>query len=343
MIAAPGPIPESNTVLEVRDLAVHFFTDFGVVKAVDGINYTVGAGETLAVVGESGSGKSVSALALLGLVPPPGRITSGSILFQNDELVGLNEHEFREIRGNEIAMIFQDPLTSLNPVFSVGHQIAEVLRAHTSVGRAQAMTRAADLLELVGIPRASERLHDYPHQFSGGMRQRAMIAMAIALSPALLIADEPTTALDVTVQAQILDLLASLQREFSMGMILITHDLGIVADHADRVAVMYAGKIAEYADVDEVYYNPLHPYSMGLMESLARLDQERTSKLNPIPGHPPSLVFVPPGCPFHPRCRYAREICEVEYPNLAQRTIEQRHLAACHFAGDLPEPRKVVS
>lgn len=339
----PGPIPESGLVLEVRDLAVHFFTDFGVVKAVDGITYTVGAGETLAVVGESGSGKSVGALALLGLVPPPGRITSGSILFQEEELVGLDEHAFREIRGNEIAMIFQDPLTSLNPVFSVGYQIAEVIRAHKGGGRAQAMARATELLELVGIPRASERLHDYPHQFSGGMRQRAMIAMAIALSPALLIADEPTTALDVTVQAQILELLASLQQEFSMGMILITHDLGIVADHADRVAVMYAGKVAEYADVDEVYYNPLHPYSMGLMESLARLDRERTSKLNPIPGHPPSLVLVPPGCPFHPRCRYAQEICEIEYPNLAQRTIDPRHLSACHFAGDLPEPRRVVT
>jgi oligopeptide transport system ATP-binding protein len=335
---APLPFRTASTLLEVRDLSVYFFTDFGTVKAVDGINYTVNPGETVAIVGESGSGKSVSSLALMGLVPPPGKVVSGSVLFQGRDLLELDEDELRKIRGNRISMIFQDPLTSLNPVFSVGKQIGEVLRIHEGVSRRQALRRAVELLEIVGIPNATERAGDFPHQFSGGMRQRVMIAMAIAMSPALLIADEPTTALDVTVQAQILELLKSLQQEFGMALILITHDLGMVAEHADAVAVMYAGKIAEYARIGDVYYNPLHPYTIGLMSSLARLDRERTGRLMPIRGSPPSLIFVPAGCPFHPRCDYARKVCIREYPDLLARTGDPQHLAACHFAGDLPEP-----
>lgn len=332
------PFRRPNTVLEVTDLGVHFFTDFGTVKAVDGINYTVSPGETLAIVGESGSGKSVGALAVIGLVPPPGRIVSGRAMFKGQDIAAMDEGELRRIRGNEIAMIFQDPLTSLNPVFTIGNQIGEVLRTHEGIRKREARRRAIELLALVGIPRPDERVDDYPHQFSGGMRQRAMIAMAISMRPSILIADEPTTALDVTVQAQILELLNSLQQEFQMGMIIITHDLGVVAEYADTVAVMYAGKIAEYSLVDDVYYKPLHPYSIGLMESIARLDQERTERLKPIRGQPPSLIRVPSGCPFHPRCPYAQEVCTTDYPDLLPRTGDPRHLAACHFAGALPEP-----
>ncbi|HVF11621.1 MAG TPA: ABC transporter ATP-binding protein, partial [Actinomycetota bacterium] len=240
---------------------------------------------------------------------------------------------------NRITMIFQDPLTSLNPVFTVGRQIGEVIEIHQGVSRSQAKKRAIELLEIVGIPRASDRAGDYPHQFSGGMRQRVMIATAIAMSPSLLIADEPTTALDVTVQAQILDLLTNLQSEFEMAMILITHDLGLVAEHADTVVVMYAGKVAEYAKVDDLYYQAEHPYSLGLMSSLARLDREPEGRLRPIRGTPPSLIRVPPGCSFHPRCDYAQEICTVDYPDLLPRTSDPKHLTACHFAGALPEPK----
>ena len=333
------PFKSAETLLEVRDLKVHFLTDFGTVKAVDGINFTVNPGETLAIVGESGSGKSVTAMAILGLVASPGKIVGGSILFKDRELVGLDEDRFRSIRGNEIAMIFQDPLTSLNPVMSVGRQVAEVLQTHEGLSKRQAKKRAVELFQLVGLPRPEERAHEYPHQFSGGMRQRVMIAMGISMKPSILIADEATTALDVTVQAQILDLLVSLQKEFHMGLILITHDLGVVAEHADNVAVMYAGKVAEYSHVDETFYRPLHPYTMGLMSSIARLDKGRTKRLLPIRGQPPSLVNVPPGCPFHPRCPYAREICMETYPHLLARTGDLTHLAACHFAGDLPEPR----
>jgi oligopeptide/dipeptide ABC transporter ATP-binding protein len=333
------PFRSPDTVLEVRDLRVHFATDFGTVKAVDGISYTVDRGSTLAIVGESGSGKSVSALAVMGLVPPPGKVLSGEILFEGRNLLELDEEELRSIRGNRIAMIFQDPLTSLNPVFSIGHQIAEAVRIHERADRRRARRRAVELLEMVGIPRAAERLGDYPHQFSGGMRQRVMIAMAIAMKPALLIADEPTTALDVTIQAQILELLASLQRELGMAMILITHDLGMVAERADTVAVMYAGKIVEYAAVDEVYERPLHPYAIGLMRSLARLDRPRAGRLKPIRGQPPSLIFVPPGCAFHPRCDHAQPLCREQVPALLAYGGE-RHLAACHFAGNLPPERE---
>ena len=357
----PGPrspgAPAQEPLLEVRDLRVHFFTDFGVVKAVDGISYSLDAGETLAIVGESGSGKSVSALATMGLVYPPGKVVSGSIVFEGRNLLELDEEELRHIRGNRMGMVFQDPLTSLNPVFSVGSQVAEAVRVHSGVGRRQAMRRAVEMMEIVGIPNAAERNRDYPHHFSGGMRQRVMIAMALAMDPVLLIADEPTTALDVTIQAQVLDLLASLQEELKMAMILITHDLGVVAEQADRVAVMYAGRVVEQARVDELYYRPQHPYTMGLMSSIARLDQERTGRLHPIKGQPPSLVNVPAGCPFHPRCPYVQDVCRTERPPLvahapgggspwARRAVggdvqpfDEGHLAACHFAGSLPEVR----
>ncbi|MGH2708676.1 MAG: ABC transporter ATP-binding protein [Actinomycetota bacterium] len=335
------PFRSPRTLLEVRDLAVQFPTDFGVVKAVDGISYTVDPRETLAIVGESGSGKSVSALAIMGLVPPPGKVVSGDVTFQGRDLLALSEGELRKVRGNQIGMIFQDPLTSLNPVFSVGNQIAEAVRTHERGSRRAAKRRAVELMELVGISNPAVRVGDYPHQFSGGMRQRVMIAMAIAMNPALLIADEPTTALDVTIQAQILDLLKSLQGELGMALILITHDLGMVAEQADRVVVMYAGHIAEYAEVDEIYSNPLHPYTLGLMGSVTRLDRERRGRLQPIPGQPPSLIHVPPGCPFHPRCPYARDICRHAFPDLDARGAP-RHLAACHFAGNLPEPEPTL-
>jgi oligopeptide transport system ATP-binding protein len=325
-------------VLEVADLRVHFPTEFGLVRAVDGIEYTVGAGETVAIVGESGSGKSVSALAVMGLVPPPGRVASGRILFEGVDLLRLKNEEMRRLRGNRITMIFQDPLSSLNPVYSAGSQVAEVLSVHKGAGRRRAREEAIQLLDLVGIPNARERYGDYPHQFSGGMRQRVMIAMAIAMRPAILIADEPTTALDVTIQAQILALLGDLQKEFGMSIILITHDLGIVAEQASKVLVMYAGHIVESAPVEQLYYQPLHPYSLGLLDSVARLDRERKARLNPISGQPPSLIRVPPGCPFHPRCVFARSRCVDEYPDLLPRTGQAEHSAACHFAGDLPAP-----
>ena len=332
--AAGGVVP----LLEVNDLRIHFPTDFGLVKAVDGVSYSVNPGETLAIVGESGSGKSVGALGIMGLVPPPGKVVSGTIHFNGTNLLDLDDDGMRKLRGDRIAMIFQDPLTSLNPVHSIGRQVAEVLRIHGSDSRKEANRQAVELLKMVGIQNARERFGDYPHQFSGGMRQRVMIAMAIAMKPALIIADEPTTALDVTIQAQILDLLRSLQREFAMSLILITHDLGMVAEHADKVAVMYAGHIVETAGVDDLYYNPLHPYALGLLGSIARLDQERKERLSPIYGQPPSLIHVPTGCPFHPRCAYARSKCVTEYPELVPRTGDPTHPAACHFAGDLPEP-----
>jgi oligopeptide transport system ATP-binding protein len=277
----------------------------------------------------------------MGLVPAPGKVLTGGILFQGSDLLKLDEEELRRIRGNRIAMVFQDPLTSLNPVFTIGNQISEAVRIHEGADRSRARKRAVELLELVGIPHAAERLGDYPHQFSGGMRQRVMIAMSIAMKPAVLIADEPTTALDVTIQAQILELLASLQQELGMAVILITHDLGMVAERADTVAVMYAGKITEYSEVDEIYYRPLHPYGMGLMSSIARLDRERKGRLRPIRGQPPSLIFVPPGCSFHPRCDFAQPICRERVPQLLAYGGE-RHLASCHFAGNLPSIAELI-
>jgi len=320
-----------DPVLAVEDLRVRFHTDAGVVNAVDGVSWAIRPGETLGIVGESGSGKSVGALAVMGLVPtPPGRYETGRILFRGENLLQAGDKRLRQIRGKEISMIFQDPLTSLNPVFKVGSQIAEVIRVHDNIGRIPARRRAVDLLAEVGIPNPRQRAEEFPHQFSGGMRQRAMIAMALAMNPAVLLADEPTTALDVTVQAQILDLLGRLQSDRHTAVVMITHDLGVVAGRADRVLVMYAGRVAEMGSVYDIYQRPRHAYTYGLLSSLARLDQRRTERLRPIPGQPPSLIRVPPGCPFHPRCPFATEVCRVEIPPLVTADGAPGHLAACH-------------
>jgi peptide/nickel transport system ATP-binding protein len=329
---------DGNALLSVQDLRVHFDTDAGLVKAVDGVTWSVAPGETLGIVGESGSGKSVSAMAIMGLVPvPPGRFASGRIMFNGRDLLKLHEEELRDIRGKDVSMIFQDPLTSLNPVFKVGHQIAEVIQVHEKLGRIPARKRAVELLAEVGIPNPRQRADEFPHQFSGGMRQRAMIAMALALDPVLLLADEPTTALDVTVQAQIMELLIKLQENRKTAIVLITHDLGLVASHADRVLVMYAGRVAEVGDIDNIYYEPRHAYTFGLLSSLARLDQRRIERLDPIPGQPPSLIRVPSGCPFHPRCQFATQVCRDEVPPLTPREVTTGgfHLAACHHSDEV--------
>ena len=326
-----------DPVLELRDLAVEFSTDDGVVHAVDGVCYEVYPGETLGVVGESGSGKSVTVLSILGLIPePPGKITAGEAYFKGRDLLKLDKEELRRVRGEEIAMVFQDPMTSLNPVFRVGDQLAEAVIAHNpKAGKEGAAERAVELLELVGVPNPKERARQYPHEYSGGMRQRAMIAMAIANEPAVLIADEPTTALDVTIQAQILEVLKKAQEETEAATVLITHDLGLIAEMADRVVVMYAGHVVEVADVETIFHAPRHPYTLGLMDSLPRLDVE-DRWLRPIPGQPPSLINVPSGCPFHPRCslQNGREICRQEMPPLDP--VEDRdHRSACHFKHEL--------
>jgi peptide/nickel transport system ATP-binding protein len=323
-------------LVEVIDLHVEFHTDAGVVKAVDGVNWSISPGETLGIVGESGSGKSVSALALMGLLQKPQAKVTGQILFRGRDLLTAGEDELRSLRGNEISMIFQDPLSALNPVFKVGHQVAEVIQAHEKMGRIPARKRAVELLAEVGIPNAKQRAEEYPHQYSGGMRQRAMIAMALALNPALLLADEPTTALDVTVQAQIMNLLSKLQESRGTAIALITHDLGVVAGHADRVLVMYAGRVAETAGADALFHAPRHAYTLGLLTSLARLDRRRTERLRPIPGQPPSLIRVPPGCPFHPRCSFVTDPCRVDIPVL---TGGSAHLAACHNQDRVAEAR----
>ncbi|MDP1804023.1 MAG: ABC transporter ATP-binding protein [Acidimicrobiales bacterium] len=327
----------TEPLLSIEDLRVHFHTDAGVVKAVDGISWSVTPGETLGIVGESGSGKSVSALAVMGLVPvPPARYESGRILFKGRDLIAAGEKERRAIRGKEISMIFQDPLTALNPVFRVGHQIAEVIQAHDKkVGRIAARAKAVELLAEVGIPNPKQRAREYPHQFSGGMRQRAMIAMALALDPLVLLADEPTTALDVTVQAQIMELLIRLQAERGTAIVLITHDLGLVAGHADRVLVMYAGRVCELADVESVFYTPAHPYTQGLLGSLPRLDSRANERLARIVGHPPSLLAMPPGCAFHPRCPHALVpgVCRDVRPELEP--VGDGHEAACHRTDEI--------
>ncbi|MGW3121148.1 ABC transporter ATP-binding protein [Streptomyces sp. NPDC001107] len=319
-------------LLEVRDLHVEFRTRDGVAKAVNGVDYAVDEGETLAVLGESGSGKSVTAQAVMGILDmPPGRITGGEILFQGTDLLKLKEDERRKVRGAEMAMIFQDALSSLNPVLSVGDQLGEMFVVHRGMSRKDARAKAVELMERVRIPAAKERVRDYPHQFSGGMRQRIMIAMALALEPALIIADEPTTALDVTVQAQVMDLLAELQREYNMGLILITHDLGVVADVADRIAVMYAGRIVESAPVHDIYKVPAHPYTKGLLESIPRLDQ-KGQELYAIKGLPPNLMHIPPGCAFHPRCPMAQDVCRTDEPPLYEVNGEEpARRSACHF------------
>ncbi|MFJ6541544.1 ABC transporter ATP-binding protein [Streptomyces sp. NPDC091385] len=316
-------------LLDVRDLHVEFRTRDGVAKAVDGVSYTVDAGETLAVLGESGSGKSVTAQAVMGILDtPPARITGGQILFQGRDLLSLKEDERRRIRGARMAMIFQDALSALNPVLTVGDQLGEMFVVHRGMSKRDARARAVELMDQVRIPGAAQRVRDYPHQFSGGMRQRIMIAMAIALEPALVIADEPTTALDVTVQAQVMDLLAELRREYRMGLVLITHDLGVVADVADRIAVMYAGRIVESAPVHDLYKAPAHPYTRGLLDSIPRLDH-KGRELYAIKGLPPNLAHVPPGCAFHPRCPIARDVCRTDPPPLYEAGELRR--SACHF------------
>jgi oligopeptide transport system ATP-binding protein len=316
-------------LLEVRDLHVEFKTRDGVAKAVNGVHYAVDEGETLAVLGESGSGKSVTAQAVMGILDmPPGRITGGEILFKGRDLLKMKEEERRRIRGAEMAMIFQDALSSLNPVLTVGAQLGEMYEVHRGMSRKDARARAVELMDRVKIPAAKDRVGDYPHQFSGGMRQRIMIAMALALEPALIIADEPTTALDVTVQAQVMDLLAELQRELNMGLILITHDLGVVADVADRIAVMYAGRIVEKAPVHEIYKRPAHPYTRGLLDSIPRLDQ-KGQELYAIKGLPPNLMAIPSGCAFNPRCPMARPACRGDVPPLAE--VAPDRSSACLF------------
>jgi peptide/nickel transport system ATP-binding protein len=323
-----------DALLEVQDLRVHFRTQDGLVKAVDGVSYSVERGRTLGIVGESGSGKSVTSLAVMGLHHGSSAQISGHIRLDGEELVGAPPARVRELRGDKMAMIFQDPLSSLHPYFSVGSQIVEAYRVHhPEATKKQARQRAVDMLGRVGIPEPSARVDDYPHQFSGGMRQRVMIAMALCNDPELLIADEPTTALDVTVQAQILDLIHDLQSEFGSAVVMITHDLGVVAELSDDILVMYAGRVAEYGSAADIFGQPGHPYTWGLLASMPRMDRERLARLVPIPGTPPSLIRVPSGCPFHPRCRYGHlngGRSETEVPEL-RATEETGHLVACHL------------
>ena len=318
----------AEPLLRVDDLKTYFYTEEGVVKAVDGVTFHVEQGEILGLVGESGCGKTVSALSILRLIPiPPGKIVSGSVHFEGKDLTRMSEAEIRHIRGNAIAMIFQEPMTSLNPVLTIGRQLTETLELHLKMDRRSATQRAVELLETVGISDARSRINDYPHQFSGGMRQRVMIAMALSCNPKLLLADEPTTALDVTIQAQILELLTRLTRELGTSVIIITHNLGVVARYADRVNVMYAGKIVESATARELYGQPRHPYTLGLLKSVPRLDQVRKEKLEPIEGMPPDMVRIPEGCSFRPRCRFSVDRCAVEVPPLLP--VDNEHHSAC--------------
>jgi oligopeptide transport system ATP-binding protein len=340
--SAPAAFDATSTpVLEVDDLHVEFRTRSGVVHAVNGMSYTLDPGETLAILGESGSGKSVSAQAIMGILDvPPAVITGGGIRFQGRDMLTMSEEDQRQIRGPGISMIFQDALSALNPVYSVGFQIGEMFRAHRGTSRKEAKQHAVELMDRVRIPAAARRVNDYPHQFSGGMRQRVMIAMALALDPRILIADEPTTALDVTVQAQVMDLLKDLQRDTGMGLILITHDLGVVNEVADRVAVMYAGKIVETGTVDDVFTRPAHPYTLGLMSSIPQVDA-KGGRLNPIVGQPPNLAAIPSGCSFHPRCPKARtgaaaapgRDCVVDIPPL--RHVVPGRESACHYSEEV--------
>jgi oligopeptide transport system ATP-binding protein len=321
-------IRAGDPLLQVRNLRTEFVTQDGIVHAVNGISYSLREGEALGIVGESGCGKSVSALTLMRLIPsPPGRIPGGEVLFQGRDLLKLKEDEIRHIRGNDIAMIFQDPMTSLNPVLTIGRQIGEALELHKGLDQKVARQRTIELLEMVGIPSARSRVDDYPHQFSGGMRQRVMIAMAISCEPRILIADEPTTALDVTIQAQILELIKSLQTELGMAVILITHDLGVVAGVCDRIAVMYAGYIVEEATAAELFGDPRHPYTLGLLRSVPRMNQPRGERLVPIEGLPPDLINLPVGCPFAPRCSFAVDRSEDENPVLEP--VGPNHRVAC--------------
>jgi peptide/nickel transport system ATP-binding protein len=324
-----------DTLLEVADLHIHFPTDDGLVKAVDGVSFSLDRGRTLGIVGESGSGKSVTSLGIMGLHQGSRARITGHIKLDGEELVGATSGRVRELRGSKMAMIFQDPLSSLHPYYTVGGQIAEAYLVHNHVSRKVAQQHAVDMLGRVGIPQPATRVDDYPHQFSGGMRQRAMIAMALSCDPELLIADEPTTALDVTVQAQILDLIWDLQQEYQSAVIIITHDLGVVAELSDDILVMYSGRMAEYGSAEDIFGQPEHPYTWGLLGSMPRLDEARLDRLIPIKGTPPSLINVPSGCPFHPRCRYAGLTdgrSQAEIPLL--REVAPGHLVACHLTGD---------
>ncbi len=328
----------AEPLLEVRNLKVSFRTEDGVVRAVDGVSFTVSEGETLGIVGESGSGKSVTMMSVMRLIIDPNASFDGEVIYKGRDLMALNQVELREVRGSEIAMIFQDPMTSLNPVYRVGWQISEQIRAHEKVSRQAARSRAIDLLAAVGIPHPAERVDDFPHQFSGGMRQRVMIAMALSCSPSLLIADEPTTALDVTIQAQILKLIKKLKDEYGSAVVLITHDMGVVADVADRVAVMYAGRIIEQGNKNDVFYDAQHPYTWGLLGSIARIDRPKPRRLTAIRGLPPSLINLPPGCAFGDRCPERFDACD-QVPELANRASFD-HTDACHLDPALKRSRR---
>jgi oligopeptide/dipeptide ABC transporter ATP-binding protein len=328
----------NGKLLDVKNLQTHFRTPEGVSKAVDGVSFDIQPGEVLGLVGESGSGKSVSSLSIMRLVQdPPGKIVGGEIIFKGRDLLKISEKEMRAVRGNEIAMIFQEPMTSLNPVFTIGNQIAEVFQIHRKMPKKDAYKEAERMLDVVKIPSPKQRVNEYPHQLSGGMRQRVMIAMALACSPSLIIADEPTTALDVTVQAQILDLMRELKQKLNSSILMITHDLGVIAGFADRVAVMYAGQIVEQSPVDDIFYRPCHPYTKGLLESVPRVDVDATitgkSRLKTIEGFVPDPLHFPSGCRFHPRCPIAIDKCRTEIPQLEE--IAPNHLSRCFLAKDL--------
>ncbi len=321
-------VKDREPILQVKNLKTYFYTEDGVVRAVDGVSFELYPGETLGIVGESGSGKSVTSLSIMRLLDEKGRIESGEIIFKGKDLLKLPEHEMRKIRGNEIAMIFQEPMVALNPVYTIGDQIMEAIILHQGVDEKKAREMAIDLLRRVGIPEPEKRVDQYPHQLSGGMRQRAMIAMALSCRPSILIADEPTTALDVTIQAQILDLMKELQEEYGMALIMITHDMGVIAEIADRVAVMYAGHIVEYGEVHEIFKKPRHPYTYGLLSSIPRLDVEQ-EKLKSIPGTVPDPLNFPTGCRFHPRCEFAEERCKEEEPEMVE--VLPNHYSRCFF------------
>ncbi len=326
-------IPEGHHLLEVDDLKMYFHTEDGIVHAVDGVSYTLDRGETLGVVGESGSGKSVTAMTIMGLISmPPGQIHGGSVTYRGKSLLDMSEEEMQHVRGNDIAMIFQDPMTSLNPVYKIGKQVGEGLRLHRGYSKAEALKRATELLDLVGIPEPEKRVNEYPHQFSGGMRQRVMIAMALACDPDILIADEPTTALDVTIQAQIIELMQEMQEKNGNAIVMITHDLGVVADIADKIMVMYAGRPVEFGTAEQIFYESRHPYTWGLIRSIPEQAIDEKKPLTPIQGNPPSLVNLPEGCSFAPRCPYATELCHKQRPERVE--LPGGHYAACHYAND---------
>ena len=334
-------MPDSQTILSVNDLHVEFHTDDGIVRAVNGVSFDLARGETLGIVGESGSGKSVTNLAVLGLIPqPPGKVTRGTVNFAGQDLLKMSQRQLRDIRGKRIAMIFQDPMTALNPYLTVADQLTEVTRLHLRHDKKTALRHAIEMLEKVGIPGAAERVNDYPHQFSGGMRQRVMVAMALSCQPEVLIADEPTTALDVTIQAQILDLLVEMQREEGTAIVLITHDLGVVANACHRVMVMYGGRVVEQASAATLFQRPLHPYTLGLLKSAPRLDEVRSERLQAIEGQPPDMTKLPAGCPFEPRCPFRLEKCKTNDPPLHPRPDEG--LYACYADVEHDAPKEVA-